>query len=537
MNRILLTIFGIFILQSAFTQSLSISPTVLNFGTQTEEELDSLQLTITNLDLQEATIGIKIPISYYNRKTFWVKDSSFTLSIGGSRQVWVYCRITHNLLNNSEIIVSGPTFDYAIDLRCQGRFTNVYYSSTENIKEDALETALRTKLAQNYNSLGYNGIRDEMYSDYDNHNDSVTCIYTNRKAKFNTRSGATSNNFNCEHTFPQGYFGSANPMVSDGHHLFPTDETANNSRGNLPFGVATPPFVNPTGNAPSLNGGGKYEPQDSHKGNCARAMLYFRVRYQDYQNFFAPQAATLYQWHKQFAPAAKDVIRNVEIFTLQNNRNPFIDYPQLADRLGHLWSIGNIEPGPGIVASRYLVDFGAEATESSAQSQVVLWNPSFQPNTLTSYSFTNNQFEWVGSSPTAETLQKGDSKVLEFRLKAGLNLSSIQDTLTYSFGIPATQAKIVLQGIVTATTHSISGLNWSISPIPTSDFLAISSSNGSPSPTAYHLFDLQGKILISSNLKSIDSSNRIDISSLPNGMYILVLAGSAESKSFRIIKD
>ena len=537
MNRILLTIIGFFILQTSFSQGLSISTTALNFGAQTENEFDSLSFSITNQIPFEASVEIKTPIAYYGKKSFWVKDSSFSLAIGGTKQIWVYCKITHNLLNNGEIVVSGPLGDYAVDLRCQGTYTNVYYSTTENLRDSALETALRTKLNLNTNSLGYNGIRDEMYGNYDNHNDSVTCIYTNRKAKFNTRSGATSNNFNCEHTFPQGYFGSASPMVSDGHHLFPSDETANNSRGNMPFGIATPPFVNPTINAPSKNGGGKYEPQDSHKGNCARAMLYFRVRYQDYQNFFAPQADILYQWHSQFPPAAKDRTRMLEIFALQNNRNPFIDYPQFADRLGQLWSVGNIEPSPAALASRYLVDFGQDASETSAKSQVVIWNTSFQAVTPDSYSFTNNQFEWDGPSPVSGALQKGDSKVLKFKLKTGLNLGLILDTLTYTFGSPATKAKIVLQGLITGVTHSISGTNWSVSPIPANDFLDIRISDGSPSPTLFQLFDLQGKALNLSMLQASASGSRMDVSSLSKGMYILLLSGGQQTKTFRIVKD
>src|SRR5690606_12696905 len=113
----------------------------------------------------------------------------------------------------------------------------------------------------------------------------------------------TTYDINCEHTFPQGKFNSSEPVQSAIHHLFPTEVAANGSGSNYPFRIAAQPFRNVSTNAPSILGGNnKYEPRNEQKGRTARAMLYFVIRYQDYQNFFSSQEPILKTWHKTFAP-------------------------------------------------------------------------------------------------------------------------------------------------------------------------------------------------------------------------------------------
>ena len=42
--------------------------------------------------------------------------------------------------------------------------------------------------------------------------------------------------YNREHSFPQSWFNSAVPMVSDLFHIYPTDGAVNGQRGDLPYG-------------------------------------------------------------------------------------------------------------------------------------------------------------------------------------------------------------------------------------------------------------------------------------------------------------
>ena len=70
------------------------------------------------------------------------------------------------------------------------------------------------------------------------------------------------------------------------------------------------------------------------KGNSARALLYFALRYGDYQNFISGMESVLRQWHLNDPPDPAEQTRNQGIYQLQNNRNPLVDYPQMEERLG-----------------------------------------------------------------------------------------------------------------------------------------------------------------------------------------------------------
>ena len=45
------------------------------------------------------------------------------------------------------------------------------------------------------------------------------------------------------------------------------------------------------------------------------------------------QESVLRDWHELHPPSTKDIQRNQDIFLEQNNRNPFVDYPQLLNRI------------------------------------------------------------------------------------------------------------------------------------------------------------------------------------------------------------
>jgi endonuclease I len=145
---------------------------------------------------------------------------------------------------------------------------------------------------------------------------------------------------NVEHVFPQSLFNSAIPMRSDLHHLMATLEHPNNVRGNLPFGMVRgiPDYVNDAG---AKRGGGVFEPPDFSKGRVARAMLYFYARYRREEffkayaaRFWNGQLATLLAWNREFPPTVEERRRNDQVATFQGNRNPFVDDPTLADRIG-----------------------------------------------------------------------------------------------------------------------------------------------------------------------------------------------------------
>ncbi len=150
---------------------------------------------------------------------------------------------------------------------------------------------------------------------------------------------------NTEHTWPQSRFNPAYPkeiQKGDLHHLYPTDSRHNSSRGNFRFAEVTTETKqmscaqNKYGKVAAPQGISAddsifYEPPAAHKGNVARALFYFSVRYAieitDIEEYF------LRKWHREDPIDQFEVERNQMIFEIQGNRNPFIDFPNLVDAI------------------------------------------------------------------------------------------------------------------------------------------------------------------------------------------------------------
>ncbi len=146
-----------------------------------------------------------------------------------------------------------------------------------------------------------------------------------------------SNMLNCEHTWPQSKFTGSdrNFQKSDLHHLFPTDSKANSVRGNYDFGDVDNGKA-PTSNCSASQSGRNrtYQPPREHRGNVARAMFYFAVRYNGKIN--SKMEAALRRWHEDDPVDEAEMKRNNAVYSVQNNRNPFIDYPNLINNLNNL---------------------------------------------------------------------------------------------------------------------------------------------------------------------------------------------------------
>ncbi|MEJ7559818.1 MAG: endonuclease [Pedobacter sp.] len=144
--------------------------------------------------------------------------------------------------------------------------------------------------------------------------------------------------YNCEHVVCQSWFNKQEPMRGDLHHLFACESGCNSYRSNYPYHdfpgydpqpASTEKERSACGNMEK----GLFEPENN-RGVVARAVLYFMVRYPNairvydskdidmLKGWAADQPVTLYEKH-----------RNREIYLLQGNRNPFIDYPELAETI------------------------------------------------------------------------------------------------------------------------------------------------------------------------------------------------------------
>jgi deoxyribonuclease I len=140
---------------------------------------------------------------------------------------------------------------------------------------------------------------------------------------------------NCEHTWPQSRFNhrySTQLQKADLHHLYPVDSRANSSRGNIPFGYVTNLSSNlckASKRGPTARGTTAFEPPDQHKGNVARAVFYFSLRYET--SLLEEQEMALRLWHLLDPVDEEERLRNERIFEIQGNRNPFIDDPELVE--------------------------------------------------------------------------------------------------------------------------------------------------------------------------------------------------------------
>lgn len=253
-----------------------------------------------------------------------------------------------------------------------------YYKSAEGLSGFQLKTALKNIIDdiddgnglpfhqdQGYRSL-YDAYASENSGDTDDYyeNDgTVLDMYsevTNGSEAYNyqhfqNQCGNYSNEGDCynrEHLVPQSTFNSASPMRNDYFHVVPSDGKVNGARGSYPFGeVSNPSYVSTNGSKRGVNtfpgySGVVFEPIDEFKGDIARSVLYFAIRYEDEfnsswktndvladnaQDFFVDWYINLLlSWHLNDPVSQKEIDRNDNGFQYQGNRNPLIDHPEFA---------------------------------------------------------------------------------------------------------------------------------------------------------------------------------------------------------------
>ena len=226
-----------------------------------------------------------------------------------------------------------------------------YYAGAEGKTGTVLVAALND-IIDDHRVLGYTFARDSLYANVDDpdNDDVIIDIYVGRSAPgVNSRATAALANLNTEHSWPQSRGATEDPAMSDLNILFSSDEAANGQRLNHPFGevkgnvtwtspvVAGSPEQSRLGySATGTSGTLVFEPRASKKGDIARAILYFYVRYQpdptpsfSLTNFNV-ERAILVKWSNEDPPDAFERARNNLVYRAQGNRNPFIDRPDFA---------------------------------------------------------------------------------------------------------------------------------------------------------------------------------------------------------------
>ena len=250
-----------------------------------------------------------------------------------------------------------------------------FYNAANGLKDCELKGTLK-ELIRNHTVISYGEGSWEVfyYADQDE-NGYCMDMYCDDWKKFGAPGSAVSG-CNVEHSFAKSWWGGAkNDAYKDCYHLNPSNSTANSARSNYPLGNVT----NLVKTAGSLKIGKQHhdslnvdfniwEPKDEYKGDFARAYFYmatcygkdkngnydptvcsayqgwrldnkdvgskFAMQNDNYLEFQPWEQEVLIQWHRQDPVSVKEIKRADAVSNFQHNRNPFIDYPYLAE---YIW--------------------------------------------------------------------------------------------------------------------------------------------------------------------------------------------------------
>ncbi|MDE6282840.1 MAG: endonuclease [Muribaculaceae bacterium] len=313
-----------------------------------------------------------------------------------------------------------------------------YYSSVSGKRDGELKTALHNllynhTLISSYSNLPNYFRKTDVYPPGDPRYGQWWDMYSNIPLYTYSFSG-----LNREHSFPKSWWGGSTdtPAYVDLNHLYPSEAAANMAKSNYPLGEVTgkPAFENgiTTVGAPVPGQGGGarqvFEPADEYKGDFARTYFYMVTCYQNLtwrytwmvSNNLYPTLNTwavelLLKWHKEDPVSQKELDRNEEVYKVQANRNPFIDYPELAD---YLWGdkrgtpfipAGQTQGDPVLITpvQDMALEFGETVINTSNTASLQIRGENIRTNPELTLSGTDRaMFSLEVSSVTATNVNK-----------------------------------------------------------------------------------------------------------------------------------
>lgn len=257
-----------------------------------------------------------------------------------------------------------------------------YYADADGLAGKPLWTAISSITNRGFSTLGYSGLwtaykKTDVYPA-----DSVgkagkiwdmygECNFTYGTDQCGSYSGVCDC-YNREHSIPKSWFGGGTSGIGcDIFHLVPTDGQINGTRSNDEFGEVSGAknyYGNGTGTAGTwstdratiastageiIQGSGRvFEPKNQYKGDFARGYMGTIIKWQlanmttgnnffsgvydaaHYFGFTKKAVVLMMKWHREDPVSQKEIDRNNGIQATQGNRNPFIDYPYLAE---YIW--------------------------------------------------------------------------------------------------------------------------------------------------------------------------------------------------------
>ncbi len=237
-----------------------------------------------------------------------------------------------------------------------------YYNAIDGKAEAALKTAVHNVINPHTLISSYNNLPQYFQ---------VTDVYPESSRWWDMYSNIpfyapSFRGLNREHSFPKSWWGGSTetPAYIDLNHLYPSEAAANMAKSNYPLGTVDRTKridfengVTTVGFAVAGQGGGAnlvFEPADEYKGDFARTYFYMVTCYQNltWKYLFMVDNNTyptlnnwsrnlLLKWNEQDPVSQKEIDRNEAVYSFQNNRNPFIDFPELAE---YIWGGHRGEP-------------------------------------------------------------------------------------------------------------------------------------------------------------------------------------------------
>lgn len=180
-------------------------------------------------------------------------------------------------------------------------------------------------------------------------------MYSNCVRYYPNKRGDSGCSLNIEHCLPKSWWGgTVNEAYKDLYNLNPSDQRANGQKSNYAPGHVTKgdKFNNGSflmdSKSKSQYGYICWEPEAQYRGDFARTYFYMATAYEylewtaypdyisnaSYLMFSDTIQKVLLDWHRADPVSDKEICRADQISTIQHNRNPFIDYPDLVE---YIW--------------------------------------------------------------------------------------------------------------------------------------------------------------------------------------------------------
>jgi len=363
-----------------------------------------------------------------------------------------------------------------------------YYNSIQQLTGESLENALHDILKE-HNEFSYSSAKQILKdSDQDpNNNSNIMLVYKGISIpKSDFASNSETDYWNREHVWAKSHGDFQNygdlGAYSDAHNLKPCDASVNSSRGYKDFDNGGVQHEEATDCSYTNS---TWEPRDGSKGDVARIIFYMHCRYSgdtgepnlnvvDFINTF-PNAqmgklSTLLEWNEQDPVDAFERRRNDVIYGWQNNRNPFVDYPDLANRIWGDQGLNevqfvNIELENEAPNEDDVQTIHAEITtniSSSVTNATLIWGTSWYAlnNEVTMYSLDSLDDIWATTIPGQSAGANVKYKIIAqagsyqniFYGNYKVNLNPFEGTITSIQNIQGTAEDSPFQGQTVSTT-------------------------------------------------------------------------------------